>query len=220
MLPPFTFTAKVTRSRSPAFLLIGLFFAMSAFTSLANEPKWQEGKHYSVLNQHHANNRAGVVQLFSYWCLNCYRFEKMTLELQNKLPQTVKFSKVHVDYQPNIAANLQQLGTKYMLIARAVRKENDFNNAMFNAIHNQRKTLKNEQELQDILSAQGVDAGKVSKLASYAGMKSQINHNNKQFHGKTPTPAFIVNGKYLTKINRRMNQQELMDLIMWLTKQP
>lgn len=219
MLPRHVFTPNNACFSLPRFLLILLCSLIFAFPSLANE-KWQEGKHYQVLNTHPANSRAGVVELFSYWCLNCYRYEKMTLELQQKLPKRVKFSKVHVDYLPKPAKSMQQLGTKYMMIARAVKREKAFNQAMFTAIHNQRIVFKNEQEIQDLLSAQGVDAGKVSKLASYAGMQSRINHNNKQFHGETPVPAYVVNGKYLTKVNRRMNQQDLMELILWLTKQP
>lgn len=201
-------------------LLMCFTLSFSTFASTSGTAKWQEGEHYKVLNHRHASKRAGVVQLFSYWCVSCYRFEKMTRELQQKLPSRVKFSKVHVNYHDGTTKKLQQIGTKYMLIARAVNKEEAFNSAMFSAIHNQRRTIKNEYDIQAILADQGVSSGKISKLASYAGMKSRISHNNKHFYGKSPVPAFVVNGKYLTKISRRMNQQDLMELIIWLTKQP
>lgn len=201
-------------------LMSVLTFGLSGNASAASPTSpWQAGKHYQQLNEHPANRRAGVVQLFSYWCLNCYRYEKMTLALAQQLPDNIALNKVHVNYLPKIAKPLQQLGTKYMLIARTVKKAEAFNQAMFNAIHNQRRTLSNEADFQAILSGLGVAAGKIDKLANYAGMKSQVNHNNKQFHGNTAVPAFIVNGKYITKVNQTMNQQELMELIVWLTEQ-
>ena len=73
------------------------------------------------------------------------------------------------------------------------------------------------------VSKNGVEDAEFDKLVSSFGVNSMLNKNNKLIvkyrKHLSGVPNFIVNGKYQAKFTRDMTNDDIVDLIVWLSKQ-
>lgn len=199
-------------------LVVSVLLPISA-TAQEETTSWKEGEHYEIINGQ-SNPRLGVVEVFSYWCPHCYNFEIIVSKLKSRLPSDTQFTKAHVDFMSSAHRVVQQEATKTMLIARAINREDAFNQALFKAIHIDKKHFANANAIRQVLLEQGVDGEKFNKLSESFGMQSRINRNYKLSKGIKEVPTFIVNGKYQPKFTRDMTPEKFIELILWLNNQP
>ena len=89
------------------FLLTALLLPLQA---CADDVKWEEGKHYEVLDQP-ATSKPTVYEFASFWCGHCYRFEPVVAQIKEALPENVKFTKIHVNFMPGADQNLRRAET-------------------------------------------------------------------------------------------------------------
>ena len=124
---------------------------------------------------------------------------------------------------PMAGPDVQENATTAMVIARALKKETELNGAIFNYIHQQRSTISSLKDLRSIFVINGVDGGEFDKLAKSFSVKNLVNKNNKQIAEYrdyvSGVPNFIVNGKYQATFTRDMTADDIVNLIVWLTKQ-
>lgn len=183
--------------------------------------QWKEGTHYTIVAEE-ASKTSEVVEYFSYWCSHCYNFEPIVANLQKKLPEDVKFTKVHVNFMAFTTKEIQDDATRGMMIARALKKEKALNTAIFNYIHVQRAPIAGLDDIRNIFTVNGVDGAKFDKLAKSFGVNSQLKKNNKSIEKfkrhLRGVPNFIVNGKYQAKFTRDMTPDDMVDLIVWLSQ--
>ncbi|WP_100656192.1 thiol:disulfide interchange protein DsbA/DsbL [Alteromonas flava] len=203
-------------------LFLGLLLATVLPLQACAQELWQEGKHYRVISET-ATDKPVVTEFFSFWCPGCYRFEPLVDQIKAKLPADTKFDKVHVNFMGFTGPETQEEATRAMMIARAVKQEDKLNAAIFNYIHQQRATIAGRDDLRKIFIVNGVDAAEFDKLASSFGVNSMVQKNNKQIEAfreyVTGVPNFIVNGKYQATFTRDMTADDIVDLIVWLSKQ-
>jgi len=202
-----------------SILLIALILPLSV--SAAN--KWEEGKHYNVISDK-ATAKPEVKEFFSFWCPACFRFEPLVKSMKAGLGEDVKFTKVHVNFMSFAGPDVQEAATKAMIIARAMKKEEALNGAIFNYIHQQRSTVTGLNDLRNVFIINGVEAEDFDKMAKSFSVKSLVNKNNKEItefrEHLNGVPNFIVNGKYQAVFTREMTTDDIVNLIVWLTKQP
>ena len=117
----------------------------------------------------------------------------------------------------------QNDATRAMMVARALKKEQAMNLAVFEYIHKQRSSVTGLNDLHKIFATKGVEAEAFAKLAKSFGVNSMLKKNNKTIDQYrkylSGVPNFIVNGKYQAKFTRDMNNDDIANLIVWLTKQ-
>lgn len=182
--------------------------------------QWKEGTHYTVVADE-ATAAPEVVEFFSYWCSHCYNFEPIVANLEKKLPEDVKFEKVHVNFMAFTTPDIQDEATRGLMIARALKQEKKMNGAIFNYIHVQRAPIAGLNDVRNIFTVNGIDGDKFDKLAKSFGVNSQLKKNNKKIdqfkRHLNGVPNFIVNGKYQAKFTRDMTPDDMVDLIVWLT---
>lgn len=190
--------------------------------NISAQEQWQEGKHYTVISDK-ATAKPEVKEFFSFWCPACYRFEPLVKNIKAGLGEDVKFTKVHVNFMPMAGPDVQENATTAMVIARALKKETELNGAIFNYIHQQRSTIGSLKDLRSIFVINGVDGEEFDKLAKSFSVKNLVNKNNKQIAEYrdyvSGVPNFIVNGKYQATFTRDMTADDIVNLIVWLTKQ-
>lgn len=187
-------------------------------TGLMAQTQWQEGTHYKVLNEQ-ASAQPQVKEVFSFWCPACFNFESIAIELKSKLPKHVAFTKAHVNFMGSASKDTQDAASKGMLAARVMKDEARFNEALFNAIHRERKPIVSFDDIQAIYQAAGGDGTKLAKLANSFGIRSQLKKNEAATKGFSRVPTFVVNDKYQAIFTRDMSPDQFIDLVVWLSKQ-
>jgi thiol:disulfide interchange protein DsbA len=201
-----------------SILLVALLLPLSA--SAADQ--WQEGKHYTVISDK-ATAKPEVKEFFSFWCPACFRFEPLVKSIKAGIDDDVKFTKVHVNFMQFAGPDVQEDATKAMIIGRAMKKEEELNAAIFNYIHQQRSTVTGLKDLRSVFIINGVEPEAFDKMAKSFSVKSLVNKNNKEIatfrESLNGVPNFIVNGKYQAKFSRDMTADDIVNLIVWLTKQ-
>ena len=202
-----------------SILLITLLLPLSVNAA----DQWQEGKHYKVISDK-ATAKPEVKEFFSFWCPACYRFEPLVKSIKAGIDKDVKFTKVHVNFMQFTGPDVQEDATKAMIIARAMKKETELNAAIFNYIHQQKSTVSNLKDLRSVFIINGVEPEEFDKMAKSFSVKSLVNKNNKEIakfrKNLNGVPNFIVNGKYQAQFTREMTTDDIVNLIIWLTKQP
>ena len=190
--------------------------------NISAQEQWQEGKHYKVISDK-ATAKPEVKEFFSFWCPACYQFEPLVKNIKAGLDEDVKFTKIHVNFMGMAGPDVQDNATTAMVIGRALKRETELNGAIFNYIHQQRSTISSLKDLRSIFVINGVDGKEFDKLAKSFSIRSLANKNNKQIADYrdfvTGVPNFIVNGKYQATFTRDMTADDIVNLIVWLTKQ-
>jgi thiol:disulfide interchange protein DsbA len=202
-----------------SILLITLLLPLSVNAA----DQWQEGKHYKVISDK-ATAKPEVKEFFSFWCPACYRFEPLVKSIKAGIDKDVKFTKVHVNFMQFTGPDVQDDATKAMIIARALKKETELNGAIFNYIHQQKSTVSSLKDLRSVFIINGIEPDDFDKMAKSFSVKSLVNKNNKEIakfrKHLNGVPNFIVNGKYQAQFTREMTTDDIVNLIVWLTKQP
>ena len=109
-----------------------------------------------------------------------------------------------------------------LMIARAMNVEKAMNGAIFKYIHVQRAPITGLDDLRNIFTVNGVDGAQFDKMSKSFGINSQLKANNKVIKNYMKhlrgVPNFIVNGKYQAKFTREMSPDDMVQLIVWLSK--
>lgn len=202
-------------------LLVMVPFILSTQAN-AQVELWQEGKHYKVISDT-KTAKPEVTEFFSFWCPACFRAEPLVKQIKSQLPDGVAFNKIHVNFMGMAGPQTQNDATMAMQIGRALKKEDAMNGAIFDYIHRQRSVITDLSDLRSIFVVNGVDGEQFDKLAKSFSVRSLVKRNNDKLaefrEHVSGVPNFIVNGKYQATFTRDMNVQQMIDLVIWLTKQ-
>jgi thiol:disulfide interchange protein DsbA len=109
-----------------SILLVAMLLPLSVHAA----DEWQEGEHYIVINDK-ATATPEVKEFFSFWCPACYSFEPLVKKIKEGLGEDVKFTKIQVNFMQSAGPDVQNDATKAMIIARAMKKEDVLNTAVF-----------------------------------------------------------------------------------------
>lgn len=184
------------------------------------QEKWREGTHYNVIAEQ-ATEKKEVMEFFSFWCPHCFKFEPIVKNIKAKLADDVQFKKVHVNFMRFTSQAIQDDVTKAMMIARELKKAEELNQAIFKYIHVSRSSITGINDLKNIFVVNGVEPEDFDKMMSSFGVNSRLKMNNKavQDYRKhvSSVPNFIVNGKFQATFTRDMGQDDIVDLIVYLS---
>jgi thiol:disulfide interchange protein DsbA len=184
------------------------------------QEKWREGTHYNVIAKE-VTEKKEVMEFFSFWCPHCFNFEPLVKNIKTKLADDVEFKKIHVNFMGFTSQAIQDDATKAMMVARELNKAEELNQAIFKYIHVSRASVSGIKDLKNIFIMNGVESDDFDKMMSSFGVNSRLKMNNKavqEFREHVRSvPNFIVNGKYQATFTREMTQDEMVDLIVFLS---
>lgn len=203
-------------------IVMALLFPLQACAQ-EQGAKWEEGTHYKVLDEE-ATDSPTITEFFSFWCPHCFNFEPIVAQIKQNMSDKTTFNKVHVNFmQVPGGKAVQDDATKAMMIGRALKRNDELNTAIFNYIHKQRASITGMQDLRNIYAVNDVEAAEFDKLASSFGVNSMVKKNQKMVSDYrkhlSGVPTFIVNGKYMPVFTREMTQDDMVNLIVWLSAQ-
>ncbi|NAW63056.1 MULTISPECIES: thiol:disulfide interchange protein DsbA/DsbL [Vibrio] len=183
----------------------------------AHAAQFKEGVHYKVLDLPKAS-QPSVSEYFSFYCPHCYSFEPIIKQLKEQLPAEVRLQKNHVSF---MGGNMGKSMSKAYATMLALNVEDQMLPVMFNRIHNQRKAPKNDQELRQIFTDEGIDGAKFDAAFNGFAVDSMVRRFDKQFQdsGLTGVPAVVVNNRYLVQAQGIKTVDEYFELVNFLLTQ-
>jgi thiol:disulfide interchange protein DsbA len=203
-------------------IILAFVFAVLVPLQACAQETWKEGEHYTIINDT-ATDKPVINEFFSYWCPHCFQFEPIAKKIQEKMGDDVKFEKVHVNFMGFTSPETQDDASRALMVARALKKEDTLSTAIFRYIHVQKSPITNLKDLKNIFIVNGVEEADFDKLVSSFGVNSMLKKNNKLVqeyrNHLRGVPNFIVNGKYQAKFTRDMTNDDIVNLIVWLSKQ-
>ncbi|WP_217514301.1 thiol:disulfide interchange protein DsbA/DsbL [Vibrio metschnikovii] len=193
-------------------LVATLILSLSAYAA-----QFKEGVHYKVLDLPKAS-QPSVSEYFSFYCPHCYSFEPIIKQLKEQLPAEVRLQKNHVSF---MGGNMGKSMSKAYATMLALNVEEQMLPVMFNRIHNQRKAPKNDQELRQIFTDEGIDGAKFDAAFNGFAVDSMVRRFDKQFQdsGLTGVPAVVVNNRYLVQAQGIKTVDEYFELVNYLLTQ-
>lgn len=145
-----------------------------------------EGQNYVKLSQPApvpSNGKVNVVEFFWYGCPHCNAFEP-TLEAWVKtLPPDIAFTRAHVAFSA-----LHQTHSRIYYALDSLGLVEQMHRKVFAAIHNQRKRLDKEAEIEAFMTENGVDGKKFVETMKSFGV------NNKVLQAKQLSEAYRIDG--------------------------
>ena len=193
-----------------------LFFlaAMLMIPMVHAAPQFKEGVNYDVVSQT-GSAQPEVLEFFSYLCPHCAKFEPIAEDLKKSLPEGVPMKKNPVAFLG------REMGPEFQrayAVANLLNVEGKLTPAIFDKIHNQKQVPQSRGDLKQIFVDNGVPAeefdGAVDSFA-VSGMVSQFDRNTESYNVRG-VPAFLVNGKYMVKIESITSQEQFNQLVQFL----
>ncbi len=197
------------------YISIFLFFF---FLSSVNAEEYKEGLHYEVLDKPTPTrnaNRIEVVELFWFSCSHCYSFEFYINDWKKKLTKDIDFWKSHVTW--NATAKIH---ARIYYIAQALGIEEEVVAAAFNSIHQEKRFLTGETELEYFFNGFGIDKERYKAIKNSFGIENSINQADRRMRRWeiSAVPNIIINGKYKVSPNNKLGINQLLDVVDFLVE--
>ncbi|MFQ3235004.1 MAG: thiol:disulfide interchange protein DsbA [Paraglaciecola sp.] len=203
-------------------IVLALFMTLLLPLQACAQELWTEDEHYVVISDE-ATETPQINEYFSFWCPHCFNFEPLVAKIKSKIGKDVEFQKVHVNFMGFTSTEVQDDATRAMMVAKALKKDDALIQAIFKSIHVQKSPVTSIKDLKNIFIVNGVEPAEFDKLVSSFGVNSMLQKNNqliiKYRKHLSGVPNFIVNGKFQAKFTRDMTNDDIVNLIVWLSKQ-
>ncbi len=169
---------------------------------VADQPRtwnYSAGKHFSQLTtaQGTASLTGGVevTEVFWYGCPHCFNFDPYLEKWKAGLPDDVNFVRLPVMWNPT-----NELHARMFYTAEALGKLEDLHPAFFKAMHAERKTLVEEDEIRAIFSEHDVSSEDFDKTWRSFSVESKLRRAKSLTtrYRVRSVPVLVVNGKYIT----------------------
>lgn len=171
-----------------AFTLLFLFGLNSAFA--------QQGYEEISAPQRTANpDKVEVIEFFWYGCPHCFQFEPHIKEWIENKPDNVEFISMAPPLNPAWKVHSQAF-----YAAEVLGVLDQFHEAMFNAIHRDRKPMRKPKDVGKLVDSLGLDGDKFMKTMKSFNVDAKIRQSLQKAKdvGISSVPTVIVNGKYRT----------------------
>ena len=186
------------------------------------ESEFEEGKHYvEIFPEMQTDAEPGkveIVELMWLGCPHCYSLEPMMLEYKNNHPKYVEFKQVPAMLNPSWSADAN---TFYIAELLDPKGEKGLVNRIFQAIHDQKRRLKNPDAVNRFFVQQGFTEEQVNNVRN--SMEFQAKLKRAQEFSATSqaqsVPTVIINGKYRTSPYMAGGNDKVMEVLRFLAKQ-
>ena len=179
-----------------ALLACALPLAAARAADSPAAPAFVEGKDYVRLPTMVPPATPGkieVIEFFSYTCPHCRNMETTVREWLARKPGNVTFTRIAVAF----GANWEPSARAYYA-AEALGVLDKTHQPLFDAIHQEKHGLNNEDELAKFFAEHGVDPEAFRKAYHSFQTETQLRRGSQlaQRYGVRGVPAVIVNGQY------------------------
>jgi len=142
-----------------------------------------------------SKDKVEVVELFWYGCPHCFKLEPYVERWLKRKPANVKFVRMPGMFRPSWEIHGRAYYTAEVLgVVDKVHKP------MFEAIHEQKRSLSNEASIMALFKENGVSEKDFKRVFRSFAVETKLRRAKDmgQRYGARGVPAIIVNGKYRT----------------------
>ena len=182
-------------------LFLGLIVATAAAVDL------KEGVNYELISPAPppgTGNEVEVIEFFMFTCPHCRNLEPRLEEWKKKLPENVKFHPM-----PAMFGGVANLHAKTFFALEVMGEEERLHSAFFKAIHEQKKRLRNQKEIDKFLKSQDIDLNKFHAALNSFTVQTKANRAAALMrrYGIRSVPALVIDGRYKVK-----NSHEVLEI--------
>jgi len=170
-------------------LLPGLAFAA---------PTYKEKIHYERVlpaQPTSTDKKVEVVEVFLYTCPHCNNLEPYVHRWLKKIPPEAQFVRMPAVFQPK-----QELHARAYYAGEILGVLDKTHPAMFEAIHQQKRHLNTDADIQKLFAEHGVSEKDFKRVFRSFAVEAKIRRakDMSQRYGIPGVPALVVDGKYRT----------------------
>jgi len=175
---------------------ISLLAILLLLPTLSSAKSYDEGTEYKKLDQA-VNTQTGdkieVLEFFWYGCPHCFSFEPTLKKWKKALPANVQFIRVPSPLNPRWMVH-----TKTYYTLQSMGEDEKHHEAIFQAMHIQKKRLLSKEAVADFLATRGIDKKAfLSNFDSFAvEMRARQALQLGQKYKINGVPLLAINGKY------------------------
>jgi thiol:disulfide interchange protein DsbA len=197
------------------FALLGLILMLPAI-SCAQDGAYVEGTHYDVITppvRTQSGDKVEVVEFFAYSCGHCYNFEPLLEQWKKQQTDDVVLLPSPAVWSPPMEPHAKAFYT-----AQALGVLDTMHNALFAAMHVDRKRLTSEDEIRALFVANGVSEEDFNKAYNSFGIGSQVRQAVARAKSAriSGTPEMMVAGKYRISTRKAGNQANMLKIANFL----
>ncbi|MDH0895658.1 MULTISPECIES: thiol:disulfide interchange protein DsbA/DsbL [unclassified Pseudomonas] len=197
-------------------ILSAALFSLSLFGLSVQADSIEAGRQYTELSSPVPVSQPGkieVVELFWYGCPHCYQFEPTLNPWVEKLPGDVNFVRV-----PAMFGGIWDVHGQLFITLESMGVERQVHDAVFEAIHKEKRKLATPEEMAEFLAAHDVDKGKFLSTFNSFAVKGQMAKAKKlaMSYQITGVPVLIVNGKYRFDISSSGGENQALEVANFL----
>ena len=198
-----------------------LFSALSiflAFTLPSTAQEFQEDVNFFPLlveQPVRTGDQIEVLEIFWYGCPHCYALEPYLKKWLKNKPEFVEFVQLPAVLNRSWAFDARVF---YTFVALGLMDE--LHEAYFDAIHQDRRRMKNVEQVASWAQEQGIDPKLILDTFNSFGVDSML-ANATQMSGRYEAdgvPTIIIDGKYRTTVSLAGGHNEMIDLINYLAQ--
>ena len=163
-----------------------------------------------------ASGKVEVLEFFWFGCPHCFAFEPSINEWNEGKPDYVNFVREAPPLNPSWLAHSQAF---YASQAMGVTEQ--MFEPFFNAIHLERKPLRDPESISDYVGTLGIDSAEFLSTMKSREVMSRIERSMELAiaAGIRGVPAILVNGKYMTSNSIAGGHEQVIQAINTLTEQ-
>ncbi len=184
-------------------------------------PTFIEGQHYKVLSTELPTiapaGQVEVAELFWYGCPHCYHLEPSMKAYIKEKAANVFFRQIPATLNPNWTVQAKAYYMGQILDSDGSKNIHD---AIFAAIHEQRRKLNDDAAMERFFVSQGFTEEAVKKVAASMEVQAQVKTatDYSNVSKATGVPTLIVAGKYLTSPTMAQGSAKLKRLLKFLAE--
>ena len=178
-------------------LCFSLLFCVPSLSHADNHWQFQNNKHYRTLssaeNMSAEQERIEVVEVFAYSCNHCFNFETYLDQFEKSKADYIDFKKM-----PVVFNDAYKTHARIYYTAESLGNLDVMHRKIFKAMHLDRKSLIDENEIYQLFAEQGISKQQfLSRFRSFT-VESKVNRAQRltSKYKIRSTPTMVINGKY------------------------
>lgn len=194
----------------------GLSAALMLLAGSAAMAQFEEGVHYDRIDGPPLDTTSEVVEVvevFSYLCPHCSTFQPFVTPWEKALPENTEFRRVPVSFNPSWRAFAQAYYTAEVLDVLDQSHE-----ALFKALHSERRPIRSMSDLADFHADFGVDAEQFESTAESFAVQSRMRSGDSELGkwGVRSTPTLVINNEWRVSPRRGGTFEEVLEIADYL----
>ncbi|VAW70542.1 Periplasmic thiol:disulfide interchange protein DsbA [hydrothermal vent metagenome] len=201
-----------------SFIHTRLLWILLLIPLVSQAKDYDEGIEYTQLEKAVATqtgDKIEILEFFWYGCPHCFAFEPVLKKWKKTLPANVQFIRLPAPINPSWMVH-----TKAYYTLQIMGEGDKYHDAIFNAMHIDKKKIYDKQSIADFLASKGVDKEKfLANFSSFAvEMQARQALQLSQQYKINSVPTLAINGKYTISGTQAGGHQGMLDVANFLIK--